>query len=203
MKKIHGKKRLWGKTKMWMKLMKSDGEVQVLREKLRKHIREILVKFEVSTLVQMKKYIKVIGEDVVRIKSTTQNIHHDVRTGHGRMESRLNSVMLSQQSSEEELRLIHEKLEELTVQNIQTPVLSPIDLENDGDLFELDYASSLPSSPLDSPPGTPPSPEECWGYLTHNSSSDTFTHCSRSDCDAYSIVSGDEFTHSYVAASTP
>lgn len=64
MQKIHGKKKLWDKTKMRMQLTKSDSEVAMLREELRKHTQELLTKFTATALVQIKKDVKEIEIDV-------------------------------------------------------------------------------------------------------------------------------------------
>lgn len=192
MQKIHGRKWLWGKTKMWMQLMKSDSEVAMLREQLRQHTRELLTKFTAAALAHIKKDVKEIKKDVRGVQSDVRAHYEFSRSSH-------QSIMSSQNSSEENIKAFIDA--RLATLSITTPTLPPADLDDDG-LFDFD---SPPLSPLDtSPPDSPPlSPVNgspvgsiaasttawCYGYLKRRDSTDTFAWCEEGSCYAHSVNS--------------
>jgi hypothetical protein len=54
MRTIQAKKKLLGRTEMWMKLMSSDNDVNMLRRQLEKHTSELMWKFTVVMLKEIK-----------------------------------------------------------------------------------------------------------------------------------------------------
>lgn len=179
MQKIHGKKKLWGKTKMWMQLMKSDSEVAMLREQLRQHTRELLTKFTAAALVQIKKDVKEIKRDVKGVQSDVRAHYEFSRSSH-------QSIMSSQNSSEENIKAFIDS--RLATLSITTPTLPPADLDDDG-LFDF---HSPPLSPVNgSPVGSIAASTTAWCYynLKRKDSKDSYAFCEGSSCYALSVNS--------------
>lgn len=208
MKTIRRKKKLWGNVKRWMKLMKRDSEVQMLRSQLLEHTKEIMIKFQVSTLVQIKKGVKEIKQDVHQVRTDVHRVESNMRTG-------FDSLTLHTQRSDESLRaFIKTNFEAFRVQGIETPALSPA---NSPPLSPV--TTSPPDSPpsesppleVESPPGSPLSVSSdqssisCGGAFWRRNSGDTFAHCNASDCDAVSLRSyqsdNTEYRHTWVPIS--
>jgi hypothetical protein len=202
MQTIQAKKKLIGRTKMWMKLMSSDSEVNMLRQQLEKHTGELMGKFTVVMLKEIKGDVKEIKTDV--------RAHYDFsRSTHQYNVSAYQSIMLRHEASEEKLDTLAAKFEAAI--GLQTPVMSPFRTD-DNDLFDLHTPPLSPSPPLSaSPPfsASPPlspaispaadvTPEGssprtsgawCGQNMVRRDSTDTYAYCEGSDCDAYSFTS--------------
>jgi hypothetical protein len=196
MQAIQAKKKLIGRTKMWMKLMSSDSEVNMLRQQLEKHTGELMGKFTVVMLKEIKGDVKEIKTDV--------RAHYDFsRSTHQYNVSAHQSVMLRHEASDEKIDTLTAKLEAAI--GLQTPVLSPFRLDDD-DLFDLHTPPLSPSPPLSASPPLSPAmspaadvtPEGsssrtsgawCGQNMVRRDSTDTYAYCEGSDCDAYSFTS--------------
>jgi len=160
MEKINHKKKLWGKTKMWMQLMKSDSEVLMLREQLRRHSGELLHKFTVTTLLQVKQDVKAIRQDVRQVSTTVHTHHEFSRNAHQSIMLGQQSIMLHQRSSEENLRRLIDS--RLPVQNIQTPTAPPAHYSPpvSPTWSSSSYLTSVPSSVV-----SVPSTHQSWASI--------------------------------------
>lgn len=186
MQAIHGRKRPWGQTKNWMKLMSKDSEVTMLRHQLKQHTSELAEKFTLVTLKEIRDAVKEI--------EAVGQAHYDL-SKNARQEDTLwkQADTLWKQASTESLNIIKAAVDGGA--SLQTPVLSPYRFDDDH-LFDLD---TPPLSP--SPPGSAPiSPVEsvspdwieqlnCPFPLTRRHSTDTLAWCEGSDCYANSIHS--------------
>jgi uncharacterized protein YoxC len=107
MQTIQAEKMLFGKTEMWMKLMSSDSDVNMLREQLQKHTSELMGKFTVVML-------KEINGDVKEIKSDVRAHYDFSRSTHQYNVSAHQAVMLRHQESDEKLDTLAAKLDAAT-----------------------------------------------------------------------------------------
>jgi hypothetical protein len=151
---------IWGTTRKWMKLMKSDAGIHATRRQLVQHRQEILMKFSVSTLVQIRSDTRAVGRNVGRarddIRAVDRNVgharddvrvvnrsltyvHDNVREVQAQMQTSFDAMALRMSSSEENLRQMNETLAQLCPQEIQTPAFGPVDLQAD-DLFASNFA---------------------------------------------------------------
>jgi hypothetical protein len=137
---------IWGTTRKWMKLMKSDAGIHATRRQLVQHRQEILMKFSVSTLVQIRSDTRAVGRNVGRARDDIRVVnrsltyfHDNVREVQAQMQTSFDAMALRMSSSEENLRQMNETLAQLCPQEIQTPAFGPVDLQAD-DLFASNFA---------------------------------------------------------------
>jgi hypothetical protein len=125
LKYIRRQRSIWGTTRKWMKLMKSDAGIHATRRQLVQHRQEILMKFSVSTLVQIRSDTRAVGRNVGRARDDIRAVGRNV--GHARDDIR--AVDRNVGHARDDVRVVNRSLTYVhdNVREVQTQMQTSFD----------------------------------------------------------------------------